>query len=112
MNRRSRHPGKSATAAKAPVPEARIALKVQPGASADRLLGKSGETWKLAVTAPPVDGRANRACIEFLAGLLRVPRSSIRIVRGDTSRQKLVAIQGVSQQDAEDALNRKVESNT
>jgi hypothetical protein len=85
--------------------QARIAVKVQPGASRDRLIGKSGEEWRIALTAPPVEGRANRACTEFLARLLGVPRSAVSIVRGETARHKLVQIDGMPQSVVESKLD-------
>ncbi len=85
--------------------KARIAVKVQPGASANRLAAKTGDEWKITLTAPPVEGRANRACIEFLARLLRVPRSAVTIIRGETSRRKLVEITGMSQTEVESKLD-------
>ena len=75
----------------------RIAVKVQPGASRDRLIGKTGDEWKIALTAPPVEGRANRACTEFLARLLGLPRSAVTLVHGETSRRKLIQIDGLFQ---------------
>jgi len=83
----------------------RIAVKVQPGASADRVAGKTGEEWKITLTAPPVEGRANRACTEFLAHLLGVPRTAISIVRGETSRRKLIQIEGVLRAEVESKLD-------
>jgi uncharacterized protein (TIGR00251 family) len=50
----------------------------------------------LALTAPPVDGRANQACIEFFANLLKVPRSSVTIASGETSRNKVIRVAGLS----------------
>jgi hypothetical protein len=87
---------------------ARIAVKVQPGASADRVAGKNGEEWKITLTAPPVEGRANRACTEFLARLLGVPRTAVSIVRGETSRRKLIEIAGVLQAEVESKLDHAV----
>ena len=84
---------------------ARIAVKVQPGSSADRLVGKTNEEWKITLTAPPVDGRANRACTEFLARLLGVPRAAVSIIRGETSRRKLVQITGMLQYEVERKLD-------
>jgi uncharacterized protein len=84
---------------------ARIAVKVQPGASRDRLVGKTGDEWKIALTAPPVEGRANRACTEFLARLLEVPRSAVTIVRGETSRRKLIQIEGMLPIEVESKLD-------
>jgi uncharacterized protein (TIGR00251 family) len=55
-----------------------------------------GDALKLALTAPAVDGRANKACIEFFANLLEVPRSSVTIAFGETSRNKVIRIAGLS----------------
>lgn len=83
----------------------RIAVKLQPGASRDRLIGKTGDEWKIALTAPPVEGRANRACTEFLARLLGLPRSAVTIVRGETARHKLIAIDGLLPDEVESKLD-------
>ncbi len=85
-------------------PTARISLRVQPKASKDRVVGKTENGWKIALTAPPVDGWANQACLSFLAKLLHVPRSAVRIVRGKTSRQKLVEVNGLSLSEVEERL--------
>ena len=53
-----------------------------------------GDAIKLAITAPPVDGKANQAVIEYLAEVFRVAKSSIAIVSGETGRNKLIAIRG------------------
>ena len=79
----------------------RIALRVQPNASKDRVVGKTENGWKITVTAPPLDGKANRACVAFLSKLFGVPRASIRIVRGEASRQKLVEVNGLSLTEVE-----------
>ena len=81
-----------------------LSIHLKPGASRNRLGEKTARGWKLAVTAPPVEGRANRACVEFLAKVLDVPRSSVRLARGKTSRQKLVAVEGLSLDEAEARL--------
>jgi len=92
-----RRPGlNKRTTKKEVVPRARLAIKVQPGASRNAVVGKVGEEWKLSVTAPAVEGRANRACIDLLAGRLRVPRSAVRIQRGESSRRKVLEIAGLS----------------
>jgi len=96
------HPGRAAPGNN--ISYCRIAVKVQPGASRDRLIGKTGEEWKIALTAPPVEGRANRACTEFLARLLGVPRSAVTIVRGETGRRKLIQIDGMPQDAVEGKL--------
>ena len=71
-------------------------VKVQPRAKKNAVTGEVGDALKLALTAPPVEGRANEACIAFLAALLNVPRSSVTIAAGESSRNKLVRVRGVS----------------
>jgi uncharacterized protein (TIGR00251 family) len=73
-----------------------FAVKVQPRAKKDAMTGEAGYALKLAVTAPPVDGRANEACIRFFANLFDVPRSSVTITSGQTSRRKVVRVAGLS----------------
>jgi uncharacterized protein (TIGR00251 family) len=80
---------------------------VQPRASRDRVAGVSGGEWKLQLQAPPVDGKANEACIQFFARGLRVPRSSVRILTGETSRHKKIEILGVTQQALDRFLQGK-----
>jgi uncharacterized protein (TIGR00251 family) len=75
---------------------ATLAVKVHPRAKKNAITGEVGDTLKLAVTAPPVDGRANQACIEFFANLLDVPRSSVTIASGETSRNKVIRVAGLS----------------
>jgi hypothetical protein len=71
-------------------------VKVQPRARKNAITGTIGDALKLALTAPPVDGRANEACIEFFANLLDVPRSSVTIASGETSRNKVIRVAGLS----------------
>ena len=75
---------------------AQFALRVQPRASRNAIAGTMGDAIKLAITAPPVDGKANLAVIEYLADLFRVAKSSVVILSGETGRNKLIAIRGVS----------------
>lgn len=72
----------------------RLRIKVRAGARQSRLAGKLGEEWKLEIAAPAVDGKANRALVEFLAEALRVPQSAVRIVSGERSRHKVVEVEG------------------
>jgi len=82
-----------------------FAVKVQPRAKNNAVTGMIGDAIKLSLTAPPLEGRANQACIEFLANLLDVPRSSINIASGQASRRKTVHILGRSV----DEIARKLE---
>ena len=83
---------------------ARLTVKVHPRAKRSALAGRLGDAWKLALAAPPVDGKANDECIRFLAAFAGVPRSRVRIVMGLTSRLKVVEIEGVPQEDLERRL--------
>ena len=71
-------------------------IRVQPRARRNAIVGELGDALKIALTAPPVDGRANEACVEFFAGLLGLPRSSITIASGQSSRNKVVQITGTT----------------
>ena len=73
-----------------------FAVRVQPRAKKNAVVGEMADALKLALTAPPVEGKANDACIAFLAELLAVPRSSITIAAGETSRNKVIRVSGVS----------------
>jgi hypothetical protein len=75
---------------------ATFALKVKPRAKKNAITGELGDALKLSLTAPPLDGRANEACIEFFANLLDVPRSSVTIASGETSRNKVIRVAGLS----------------
>ncbi len=82
----------------------RFAVKVQPRASKTELAGKLGDSYKLRLAAPPVDGKANDACVQFFAERFRLPRSAVRIVQGLTSRTKIVEIEGVEMNEVERVL--------
>ena len=81
-----------------------FAVKVQPRAKRNAITGELGDALKLALTAPPVDGKANEACIEFFAKLLNLPRSSVTIASGQTSRNKVIRVAGLTAQQVRDRL--------
>jgi uncharacterized protein (TIGR00251 family) len=81
-----------------------FAIKVRPRAKNNALTGELGNTLKVSLTTPPVEGRANQACIEFFAKLLKVPRSSVTIASGQTSRNKVNRVAGVTEQYVRDRL--------
>jgi len=72
-----------------------LSVLVQPRASRTRVLGEHDGLLKIQLAAPPVDGEANAALVEFLAKLLGVPRRQVSLISGDASRRKRVALQGV-----------------
>jgi uncharacterized protein len=79
-------------------------VKVRPRAKKNAITGEVGDAMKLALTAPPLEGRANQACIEFLAEVLNVPRSSVTIAAGQSSRNKVIRVRGLSAAQVEARL--------
>jgi uncharacterized protein (TIGR00251 family) len=73
-----------------------FAVRVHPRAKKNAITGELGEALKLSLTTPPVEGRANEACVEFFAKLLKVPRSSVTIASGLSSRNKVIRVVGVT----------------
>lgn len=71
-----------------------LELHVQPGAKTTSTMGEHGGRLKLKIAAAPVDNKANAHLLAWLAAQLGVPKSSVRLVRGETSRQKTVAVSG------------------
>ena len=81
-----------------------FAVKVHPRAKKNAITGMVGDALKLSLTSPPVDGRANEACIEFFAKLFQVSRASVTIAAGESSRNKVVRVAGVSEERARDLI--------
>ena len=81
-----------------------LRVRVQPRASRDAILGWQAGTLRLRVSAPPVDGEANRAVATLLAKALGVAPSSVRVVQGERGRDKLVEITGVAEEDVRSRL--------
>lgn len=71
-----------------------LELYVQPGASRSEFAGEHGGRIKLRLAAPPVEGKANEALVEFLAAYFDVPRRNVHITSGLKSRRKRVVIEG------------------
>jgi uncharacterized protein (TIGR00251 family) len=73
-----------------------FAVKVQPRARRNAIVGELGNALKIVLTAPPVDGKANEACIEFFADALDLARSSITIASGHAGRNKVIRVTGIT----------------
>lgn len=84
---------------------ATFAVRIHPRARKNAITGVAGDALKVALTAPPVEGKANQACIEFLAEFLNVPRASVTIVAGQSSRNKVVRIAGRTAAQLEERLS-------
>ncbi len=78
---------------------ARLKLHVTPGAREEGIAGWQGQSLRLKVRARPEKGRANDAVLRLLAGHLGLPRARLSIVRGATSRDKLVEVAGLSEDE-------------
>jgi uncharacterized protein len=81
-----------------------LLVRVQPRASKDEIAGEMDGALKVRLRAPAVEGRANEALVEFLAELLKTPKSAVRILSGDRSRTKRMEIRGVTRQQIEALL--------
>lgn len=77
-----------------------FAVRVQPGASREGVVGLHGDAFKIALNAPAVDGKANEALTRYLASLLNVSKTSITIATGLTSRSKVIRVLGVTNEEA------------
>ncbi len=81
-----------------------LPVRAQPGARRNGVQGERGGALKVAVTAPPEDGRANAALVEVLRDALKVKRSQIELLSGQTSRAKRFLIRGVKKTELEQRL--------
>ena len=91
-----------------------LVIRVQPGAKKTCFAGFYGEgsesKIKVALQAPPIDGRANEALIVFLAEMFSLPRSAVAIEHGQTGRSKLVSLQGISIAEARSRLQSRFQA--
>jgi uncharacterized protein (TIGR00251 family) len=81
------------------VPDARIAIRVQPRARRDELAGERDGRLLVRVTAPPLDGRANDAVCRLIADRAALPRSRVTVVQGARGRDKLILVEGVGEDE-------------
>ena len=81
-------------------------VKVVPGASRDRVVGRYGDAVKVQVAAPPEGGKANKAVVTLLAEALGVKAAQVRLVRGHGQSRKVIEVEGLSQGDLDARLDR------
>jgi len=81
-----------------------FAIRVHPRAKKNAITGEVGDALKVSLTAPPVEGKANSACIEFFAKLLKVSRASVTIASGEASRNKVVRVTGLTSEQLHERL--------
>ena len=82
-----------------------LSIRVHPGAKRDAVTGLHAGAVKIALNAPPVDGKANEALIAFVAERLRIPRSKVALIAGATSRNKTLRVTGKSAAEVQAALS-------
>jgi uncharacterized protein (TIGR00251 family) len=88
----------------------RLTLSIQPRASRTRIVGLHGDTVKLAITAPPVDGKANAAVISYIAAFFKIPKQAVHVQSGKTSRTKILAMENISLAEAQALLDQALAS--
>lgn len=91
---------------------ATLSLRVQPRARRNAIVGEMGGALKVAVTAPPLDGRANAACIELLAEFLNLPRTALTIISGQSNRNKVVLVEGFAADQLRSRINSRLLSSS
>lgn len=84
-----------------------LRVRLTPRSGRDEVIGLDGDLLRARVKAPPVEGRANEALLRLLAGALGVPRTSLRIIRGQRGRDKLVAVEGLETEEVRERLARR-----
>ncbi|MFC2002543.1 DUF167 domain-containing protein [Chloroflexota bacterium] len=89
-----------------------IAVRVHPSAKKSKLVGFNDGVWQVKVSAPPVKGKANAELIALLSEVLSVSKSHLSIVKGHTSRSKVIAIGGLSQEEITKRLSSSCEASS
>ena len=82
-----------------------LEVQVQPRSSRNQVVGEQDGRLKIKITSPPVEGEANHALINFLAQILDIPRKNIKLLKGESSRHKLIEINGLNEQELGEKLH-------
>jgi len=83
-----------------------IKVKIVPGSSKNKIIGVYNNALKITITAPPVEGKANKKCITYLAKCFNVAKSKVEIISGQTSKNKLIKIYDISQKEFLDKIDK------
>lgn len=84
----------------------RFSVRVQPRASRSEVVGIYGDALRVRLSSPPVDGAANDELVKFLAHVFAVARRDVRILAGESSRSKIVEIEGITERVVHDVAKR------
>ena len=90
--------------------EAILAVRVTPGAKRNAVTAFKEGVWDIKIAAPPVGGRANEELVAFLSKKLDIRRNSLNVIKGQSSRNKLVSVSGMSQKEIARRLSAKLDS--
>jgi len=83
-----------------------VKVKIVPGSSKNKIIGVYNDSLKITITAPPVEGKANKKCIAYLAKYFDVAKSKIEIISGQTSKNKLIKIYDISKKEFLDKIEK------
>lgn len=83
-----------------------IKVKIVPGSSKNKIIGVYNDALKISIAAPPVEGKANKKCIAYLAKYFDVAKSKIEIISGQTSKNKLIKIYDISPKEFLDKIEK------
>lgn len=86
--------------------QSHIKVKVLPKSSRNQIIGREGDLFKVKLTSPPVEGKANKALIELLAKRLGIAKKRIEIISGKRSRLKSILIHGLTLEEITQSLNK------
>jgi uncharacterized protein len=86
---------------------ARLTVRVAPGARSSEIVGRNGDAWKVRVAALPWRGQANEAVAQLFAAALGVPRRQVTLVKGTSSRDKVIEIEGLAAVEADRRLTAR-----
>ena len=84
----------------------KVKVKIVPGSSKNKIIGAYNNALKITITAPPVEGKANKKCIAYLAKYFDVAKSKIEIISGQTGKNKLIKIYDISQEEFLDKIEK------
>jgi len=82
----------------------KISLKVQPNAGHNEVVGLVNGLWKIKIAAPPEKGKANKELVDYLSRLLDIKKDRINILRGQTSHNKVIEIEGIDQESLSEKM--------
>jgi uncharacterized protein len=90
----------------------RIKVRVTPGAKMNAISALKEEVWYIKIAAPPVEGKANEELVSYLGHLLDVRKSAIELLKGQSSRVKIVAVTGLPQEEVDRRLDSNLKQGT